>query len=230
MRHLRIHLVRAFLAAGVAVVLLLVLPACGRRAPPATDAPRNAAEADAGVQAIRELLGDAVVALLGEARAQAIEDVLAGAAAHARATAGAEELPDPTWTPQRILADPAGYRAAGEEAETRARGGAWKAWAWGALGLLAPFAIAALRYVPYVGPVVAPIAEGYWRGMATRRQKDADKRQAVLAQHTTVALQLLVAAAPDQARDLLGRLPKDVADAARAAGIIVPPAPVPEAG
>ena len=209
------HRRAALLTLLVLALLAKVLTGCGEgRQPPAPPA-QAAVEANAGMQAL--------AIFLGPARTQAVEDIIAGAAAFARATAGAAELPAATWTQERIIADPAGYREAGEQAEADARGGAWKAWAWAAALTLAPIAFSVLRNVPGFGPAAAAIAEGVWRAFATRRQKDADAKQAVLAAGTTQALALLRAALPPETVEAyLARLPADVRAAAEAAGIAVP--------
>jgi hypothetical protein len=214
---------------GTWVVILAVLLACcgpvgcgGQRAPAAdpvrAQAHQNAAEADSGMAAAK--------AKLGAAMTPELLDILDGSAAFARATIGKDQAPAARWTVERIMADPAGYRAAGMSAERHANG-TWNLWALGVAAMaIAPIALYAAKFIPVVGPYVETVGNIGWKFLASRASKDQEKARDQVYAHTAsvwdAALSMLP---PDQAERLIRKVPVEV----HAAIMKIPTPPAPPA-
>ncbi len=219
----------------LAVILLTIcwlMAGCGGRAPAnqvEADRVQQVAEADAGLVAAKSALGASMTPQAA--------DILDGAAAWARATAGETRIPAATWTPQKIVAAPADYRRAGEAAERKANG--TQVWFWakvigGALGtVLLPLVATVLgKELPIAGPIIAKWIEFAWQRGASKATKQEDEARTILASHVSSVLEIaFLALPPGDAQRMAGPLPPEVADAAKRLGITMPVAsPSPDPG
>jgi hypothetical protein len=214
-----------FCAWLIAAAAFLLLAGCGGRAPATqveAERVQQVAEADAGLVAAKSALGASMTPQAA--------DILDGAAAWARATAGEVKIPASSWTPERIVAAPADYRRAGEAAERKANG--TQVWFWlkvvgGAVGtVLLPLIATVLgKELPIAGPIIARWIGFAWEMGASKATKQEDEARTILASHTSQVLELAMAALPPSEVQRLSRgLPPEVVDAAQRIGIALPSA------
>ena len=161
----------------ILAIILALCAGCGQPRAPAADpvkaqANQNAAEADSGMAAAKAKLGAALTPELA--------DILDGSAAFARATIGKDAAPAATWPVERIVADPAGFHAAGASAERHANG-SWNLWALGVAAMaVMPALLYAAKFIPGCGPLIETVGTGLWTTFASRATKDQEKARDTL--------------------------------------------------
>ncbi len=189
-----------FLGLGLIALALLVffLAGCApvAREQAHSDDQAKVAQAVANAQAGLDALTKAPDVNYGPSGAKILE----GAKEYNLAAAGKTVLPPPEMAPEAILSNPDGYHSAAVEAREKADGSWKRVLAASVLRLLAPAAIAALRFIPGVGAVAAPIAEGlanvHWFALSTKDQKAADERTAAVAGHAQAIASAVDSAVP----------------------------------
>lgn len=162
--------------------LIFSLAACSPRGPATRDdasAAQAVANAKAGLDAFAKSMGVTYDAAAGK--------ILAGVGEYVTAAAGKTALPAPKLDAVAILANPDAYYSAAVSTREHADGTWFKVIASAALGIVAPLAIAAGRFIPGIGPLFEPIASSlaslHWFGLSTTDQKAADAQVAMVAGH-----------------------------------------------
>lgn len=178
-------------------ILLFVIAGCGPvREQAHTDNQAKVAQAVANAQAGLEAFAKS----LGVSYDAAAAKILEGAKEYNLAAAGKTVLPPPEMSADEILSNPDGYHSAAVESREKADGTWFKVLGASVLGLLAPIAVAAARFIPGVGPIAAPliakIADFHWFALSTTDQKAADAKVAMVASHAQSVASSVDAAIP----------------------------------